>query len=321
MEALILSCGTGGGHDMAAAAISEAFIEAGHTIRVLNPYTLISMKTANNVDQLYLKTVRYIPSLFGFVYWLGVNYERFVPMKSPVYWLNHQKSQFLSAYLATHHFDVIVTTHVFPGQLLTALQNQGEIVLPIIYSTTDYVCTPFTAEVKATAYVIAHEDLYEEFERHGLNHADLYPLGIPVKSAFRKHIRQAQAKRELGLTVENDYWLIAGGSIGIKNLRTVLDNLVQLIQTQPNKRLIIITGSQANVNRALRQKYADIDQLIFIPHTQEMATYLQACELYFSKPGGLASTEAIVAGIPLILIQPLPGGEPKNQQFFVEHGL
>ena len=42
MDALILSCGTGGGHDAAGSAVAEELINRGHHAVMLNPYTLQS---------------------------------------------------------------------------------------------------------------------------------------------------------------------------------------------------------------------------------------------------------------------------------------
>lgn len=42
MDALILSCGTGGGHDSAAKAIMEEWVAQGNRATIMNPYSLIS---------------------------------------------------------------------------------------------------------------------------------------------------------------------------------------------------------------------------------------------------------------------------------------
>ncbi|MGL6227774.1 MAG: MGDG synthase family glycosyltransferase [Culicoidibacterales bacterium] len=321
MEALILSCGTGGGHDAAAAAIAQALHAAGHGYDRLNPYTLLGSGVAKRIDQTYIKTVQYAPKVFGVVYWLGELYERVSSKKSPVYRMNYAHRHALQAYLQAHNYDVIIITHVFPGELLTALQADGQQLPPIIYCTTDYTCAPFTAEVKADAYIIAHRDLLAEFQRHGLAATQLYPFGIPVQAAFQQPKSSLQAKIALGLDVTHEYWLVACGSLGMGNLHAVLKNVVALIQNYPNKQLIIITGQQKRVQAQLKQRYGQNPQVQLLAHTTRMAEYLQACECYLTKPGGLSSTEAIVAQIPLIHLQPLPGVEPKNQQFFVEHGL
>ncbi len=52
-----------------------------------------------------------------------------------------------------------------------------------------------------------------------------------------------------------------------------------------------------------------------------MAEYMTACDLFITKPGGLSSTEAAVAGVPLIHISPIPGCEQCNARYFADHGM
>lgn len=49
MDALILSCGTGGGHDSAARAIIEEMNARGHRTVLLNPYKLKSDRLADGM--------------------------------------------------------------------------------------------------------------------------------------------------------------------------------------------------------------------------------------------------------------------------------
>ena len=63
----------------------------------------------------------------------------------------------------------------------------------------------------------------------------------------------------------------------------------------------------------------------FIPHEalrQELVEprYMNAADVMISKPGGLSSTEAAVANIPLVHILAFSGCETKNAAFFSEHG-
>lgn len=51
MEALILSCGTGGGHNAAGYAVKEELERRGHNVKMLDPYTL----KGNHIDRLIVK--------------------------------------------------------------------------------------------------------------------------------------------------------------------------------------------------------------------------------------------------------------------------
>lgn len=71
MNALILSCGTGGGHDAAGKAVYEEMKKRGHQVTMLNPYTLKSTKLSGRIDRTYISTVQHVPRAFGVVYKIG----------------------------------------------------------------------------------------------------------------------------------------------------------------------------------------------------------------------------------------------------------
>ena len=52
-----------------------------------------------------------------------------------------------------------------------------------------------------------------------------------------------------------------------------------------------------------------------------MAEYMEACDVIFTKPGGLSSTEAAVSRIPIIHTNPIPGCENRNLEFFEERHM
>ena len=50
MDALILTCGTGGGHNSAAKAVKEEMERRGHHVHLMNPYMLRSMALTRAID-------------------------------------------------------------------------------------------------------------------------------------------------------------------------------------------------------------------------------------------------------------------------------
>lgn len=75
MKALILSCGTGGGHNAAGRAIKEELERRGDSVLMLNPYDLAGKHTAKRIDETYIKTVQAAPRVFGAVYSTGNAYR------------------------------------------------------------------------------------------------------------------------------------------------------------------------------------------------------------------------------------------------------
>ena len=124
MRVLILSCGTGGGHNAAASAMKEALEARGHSADVLNPYTLKTNKLAKIIDVVYVRLVQISPTLFGCVYKIGDAYRR-LPWRSPVYFVNAQMVPVMDKYLKENKYDAILMPHLFPAEMVTQMKAKG----------------------------------------------------------------------------------------------------------------------------------------------------------------------------------------------------
>lgn len=71
MDALIFSCGTGGGHNSAANAVKQELLRRGHRVTMLDPYSLSNTRVGSLINQSYINLVKKAPRLFGLVYQLG----------------------------------------------------------------------------------------------------------------------------------------------------------------------------------------------------------------------------------------------------------
>ena len=320
MDALILSCSTGGGHNAAAAAIKEALTLRGHHAVMLDPYELAGKNLDRKVGNTYIKIAQRTPRLFGVIYKLGDEYRR-LPIHSPVYAANKGMLGKMQTYLQEHSFDVIFMTHVFPGEILANMKHKGISLPKRIFVATDYVCVPFTEETDCDYYVTPAKALNPDFIRRGIPEEKLVPAGIPVRQSFRSDISREEALNELGLDPQNRYFLLSGGSMGAGLIGKTVGLLCRYLQAQPSCRLIVICGNNEKLLEQLRTDYGTDPRVLLIGSTDQMALYMKGCDAFLSKPGGLSSTEAAVSGTPLIHISPIPGCENKNMGFFRECGM
>ncbi len=316
MDALILSCGTGGGHNSAGSAVLEELLRRGHHGEMLNPYTLKNGGLARRIDNTYIKLVQRAPAAFGLVYGAG-NAYRHLPIHSPVLYLNGRMADLLGNYLKEHSFDVVIMSHLFPAEIMTILKRHGMALPKTIFVDTDYTCAPFAEEPDMDAYVVPDEQVLEEFVHWKVPREKLYPYGIPVAAAFRQFESGESAKKRLGLSPDYDYILISGGSMGAGSLETAIDAALETMRE--NERAIVICGSNKALYETLREKHGS--DVILIGQTRDMAGYMHASRVYLTKPGGLSSTEAAVLGIPMIHLPPIPGCETINASRFSQAGM
>ena len=85
--------------------------------------------------------------------------------------------------------------------------------------------------------------------------------------------------------------------------------------------LVILGGNNEQAKAELRKRFAGQEQIEIKDFTREVPLYMDACDVLFTKPGGLTSTEAAVKNIPLIHTAPIPGCETENADFFSKLGI
>lgn len=317
MEALILSCGTGGGHNAAGKALEEEWKKRGYQVTFLNPYTLKSERMAKIIDYLYVDIVQKTPLLFGIIYQIG-NLYRKLPVKSPVYYINGKMTGPLYRYLEEKKPDVILMPHLYPAEIITQMKAQGYPLPCTLFVGTDYTCIPFTEETDCDYYMIPAADLKKTYIERGMNPEKLYPYGIPVSGSFAARTDRQALRKSLRLRQDRKYIIVTGGSMGAGNLKKAVE-LLHVHYRGTDKKIIVICGNNKKLYRQLKKRYGKTMRILL--YTDKMADYMKACDLLLSKPGGLSSTEAAVAEIPLIHITPIPGCETLNMQYFQEKGM
>lgn len=317
MDALILSCGTGGGHNAAGAAIKEELIKRGYNVKFFNPYALKSNRLARVIDRAYVGLVQKAPKVFGVVYRIGNAYRK-LPFHSPVYYANGRIAAIIEDYIEKNKCDIIIMPHLFPAEIITQMKRKGYELPPTVFIGTDYTCIPFTEETECDYYVIPAKDLEKEYVKRGIKNEKLRPFGIPVREAFNQNIEADEAKKLLGLKGDDRYIFISGGSIGAGNVEKAVKNLTDYYE-ETNVKFIIICGNNKKLLNRLEKKYRE--KCILIGHTEEIAKYMMASDLIIGKPGGLSSTEAAVVGKPFIHITPIPGCETYNMKYFAGKGM
>lgn len=320
MEALILSCGTGGGHNSAGKAILEELLRRGHKAVMINPYDLKSNNLSHKIDSTYISTVRKMPKVFGTAYKLAGCYRR-LPFRSPVYFVNRAMNCDMEDYLSKNHFDIIIMPHLFPAEILTNMKKHGINVPKTIFVSTDYTCIPFTEETDCDAYIIPSCKLKDEYILRGIPENKIYSFGIPTSKIFKSDEPKNNIKNRLGLSENKKYILIAGGSMGGGKFEKSIDKIVCRFCGNNKIGVIAVCGNNVKLYERLTELYKAKDDVQIIGYTNAMSDYMRASDLFITKPGGLSSTEAAVCGIPMLHTSAIPGCETKNAEFFSSNGM
>ena len=320
MKVLILSTGTGEGHNSAGKAVLEQFRKRGIPCEMADVLGFASERAASYGKRIYVWSTVKATKVFKGAYKAGraITSSR---RKSPVYYANALYAEKLYHYIVDNGYDTIVMPHLFPAEALTyMLRKHGcRPDIRTYFVGTDYTCIPFTEETEADYYFIAHEELTEEYAKKGIAPEKLVPTGIPVSDRFRSLPSREEARESLGMNPEGHCILVMTGSMGYGKIENLVRALVSGMDGGDN--VYILGGANEKLKARLREAYREDPRVRVLDYTDRTAEYLAAADLLFTKPGGLTSTEAAVAGIPLAHTRPIPGCEDCNQAFYNAHGM
>lgn len=318
MKILILSCYTGEGHNSAAFAVKEALERFGVTCVIADPVLFRSKRAQKFVSSFYNGMIKNVPSTFGILYKAGVLYDS-TGITSPVYYANASYAQCLYQYITENGFDAVISTHLYGMEALTAIKRKAIFDVPFYGVLTDYTLIPFLAETKLDGYFVPHKSIEEKLISRGVPRSNIYTYGIPVSGRFNRHMPRSAAREKLKIEQDKKMILVMSGGIGGINLIKLCDELVE--STDINYRIFAMTGRNESLKNEIDKRYNNLAHIQAVPFTRDINLYMNSANVLLTKPGGLSSTEAAVANIPIIHVNAIPGCETKNAAFFENHGM
>ena len=263
---------------------------------------------------LYRFSAKYIPHAFGLCYRLTdrrAGNSRFMRLAAA------PLARRLLPVIEREKPDVVVCAYPFSCQLVAILKNKGLLRAKVVHQLTDYGTHAAWVSQEADEYWASCGEAAKELERRGVPREKILVRGIPVNPRFSERPDRAALRRELGLPADRPVLLFMAGSFGVRSVFRVFRMLDRL---EEDFEAVVITGKNEKLFRRF-QALAERSRHPLHPilFTQRVADYMHACDLLVTKPGGLTTSEALAAGIPLALFDPIPGQEEDNARFLVNH--
>ena len=132
-------------------------------------------------------------------------------------------------------------------------------------------------------------------------------------------MEKAAARNYLAIPQNQDVFLIMSGGIGVGNAGAICDEILR--RHSGAFTVYILVGRNSDLKQTLEEKYAGNEHVRIVTFTKKVNVYMNAADVMISKPGGLTSTEAAVAQVPLVQLLVYTACEAPNIAFFSSHGL
>ncbi len=314
---LILTSDAGFGHRSAANAVAAALDERYGAVcaaNIENPMNdrRVPLLLRSSQDD-YDKLVRTAPKLYNLGYDLSDAVAPAILMDSA---LTVMLFEALFRLVQRIRPDAIVTTYPLYQAPLKAVSQVRRWHIPLITVVTDLVTVHTIWFHDASDYCLVPTEKVRELAiRNGVASEKVEITGIPVHPEVLHSAGEPSVLREQ-LGWRNDLpTLLVVGSKRVGRLRDVLHLLNHA--ALPLQLVVVAGGDDA--------LYAELQTTTWhLPtHTynfvKNLPTMMHAADCILCKAGGLIVSESLAVGLPMILVDVLPGQEVGNAEFVIEH--
>ncbi len=317
MKALILSVTAGQGHHAVAKALQEAFEKRQVQVTILDMFEYVSPVLKDMINNGYLLSTKVLPKGYGKVYEM---LQKDTPNKKySANWLISQiLMRELEGYIAALSPDLVVSTHPFSSVTLDMMVQSGVVKGVSAGVVTDFTVVPFWEETRhLDYYVVASPLLAMQLQKKGLDLKKVLPYGIPIESKFSRAVSKEEARTRLDLDPNKRTLLLMSGSMGFG--RTDL-SVRKLDKLPMDFQALVVFGNNKRLEEKVRGMRLRKDFRLF-GYVSNVDLMMDASDCIITKPGGLTSTEALTKGLPMIMINEIPGQESRNTEFLLNNQL
>ena len=312
---LFLFSDTGGGHRSAAEAIIEALcLEYGDEvlIEMLDIFKESAPLPLNYLPEWYPQMVR-VPEIWGLGFHLSDGHRRARLITSSTWpYVRHAVKNMVSS----HPCDLIVSVH--PLANTPVLQALGKHRPPYITVVTDLVSAhALWYDRRTDLCLVPTETARQRALENRLKPEQVKVVGLPVADRFCQPPSDKRLLRqELGWPPDLPMLLLVGGGEGMGPLKKIA-RLIAAAELPAG--LAIVTGRNRKLKHYL-ESYRWPKHTFIYGFVRNMPELMGAADILLTKAGPGTISEALNAGLPMILYSRLPGQEDGNVNYVVDEG-
>jgi processive 1,2-diacylglycerol beta-glucosyltransferase len=233
--------------------------------------------------------------------------------------LQRLSSQKLFTEIADYKPDAIVCTHFLPAELLADAVLQKRLQCPVWVMVTDFDLHQMWVHEGITGYFVANEEISFRLESSGIPKSNIVVTGIPVMPEFVNRPERDVCATRIGLNPAHKTLLIMGGGAGLGINSHLVNSLLNL---QNDVQIIVMAGKNKSLlDELLKLSSQWPGRLVVVGFTDKVPELMACADLVITKPGGLSTSECLVMGLPMVLINPIPGQEERNASYLLQEGV
>jgi len=329
MKVLITTATAGGSHLAAASAIEDAWRtrRTDDTVEKLDLVQFFSPLHRKIHADGYETLVEHAPEIWGMLFSKTDDPRVVARLNRLSRVFTPTSSLKLERHIKRTQPEVIICTHYGPIEVLgrmarkarekTAHRSGRQPGPPLIVSVvTDFEAHALWMGECVGLYCVAAEAACARIVARGALPGNIAVTGIPIANKFALPVEPRAVRARLGLRDDQPVVLLLGGGFG---WGPIAETLAELDKIETRFQTVVVCGRNAELRRnvAAQDRKHPTHVLGFVSNMNEL---MAVSDLLITKPGGLTTSEALASGLPMVVINPIPGQEAANSDFLLQSG-
>ena len=323
-KVIIFYASYGGGHLSAAKSILQ-YIEKNFpliNVEMIDCMKYVSKHIEKMTTAAYREMAKKAPKLWGKVY-SGSQKGLLSKISKDS---NKLMSSKLKKLLEEKNPDVVISTHPFSSQMVSYLKRKQKLNCILATIMTDFAMHKqwLIGHEYTDFFFVSNEAMRQDIINYGVDGNKIYVTGIPMSNRFAENFDKLKIYEDFKLNPEKKVVLFfGGGEFGLGKDRTV-QVLKSLIENLPNYQIVAVSGKNVKMKEAFEELVLACkaqNRVIVLGFTDKVPELMSISCAVVTKPGGLTTTESLASGLPMIIINPIPGQEEENAEFLENNGV
>jgi UDP-N-acetylglucosamine:LPS N-acetylglucosamine transferase len=262
----------------------------------------------------YDKWVRNVPE----IYQLGFQAsDSLIPTTILEQWLIVLLTDTMRDLMIRYKPDVVVTTYPHYQSAISTLFKSRKYRVPFFTVVTDLSTVHrLWFHRKVTGCLVPNTLVAELAMSYGIRPEKISITGIPVSPSIARETREKnKIRKELGWQPDIPTIL----AVGSKRVDRLIDTLNVINHFGGAMQVAVVAGKDEVLYNEITQFEWHIPAYIY-DYVENMPAMMKASDLIVCKAGGLIVTESLASGLPMVLIEVIPGQETGNAEYVTAYG-
>jgi processive 1,2-diacylglycerol beta-glucosyltransferase len=268
------------------------------------------------VNKAYMGVIKRVPQIWDKMYDNPKIVKRSTLIKE---FLNKKAHKKLAKLFDEFKPDTIICTQAFPCGMVAHYKTAFNAPFTLIGVLTDFAPHAYWLNPGIDYYIVPSQDAKERFMKAGIPAEAIRVFGIPIRMTFAQKSSKQEIAAKLKLDPLVQTVLIMGGGQGLGPIKKVVKSLLKL---KRKLQLVVIAGTNGKLMDWLEKAQKKTDKgMVIYEYANNIPELMDISSLIITKPGGMTTSECLAKGLPMVIVNPIPGQEVHNTNFLIKQGI